>query len=138
MIRSLKAIIRWSVPGHPALAPGTLVLTSHLAFDPPPGRRFPATLQAQLGPIFWLPAEYLLPHSKFLRRQPRSEFWMLALKERLQGGHPEPFLSDPIKQTLSSKAFRFESIGELIFYLSYHQLDPHKFNACFVADIGVA
>ena len=37
----------------------------------------------------------------------------------------------------SSKAFRFESIGELIFYLSYHQLDPRKFNACFAADIGV-
>src|SRR6266849_174990 len=119
MIRSLKAIIRWSVPGHPALAPGTVVLTSHLAFDPPPGRRFPATLQAQLGPIFWLPAEYLLPYSKFLRRQPRSEFWMLALKERVQCGRPDQFLGDPIKQTLSSNGFRFESFGELIFYLRY-------------------
>ena len=59
-----------------------MVLISHLAFDLAPGRRFPATLQAQPGPIFWLSADYLLPYSKFLRRQPRSEFWMLALKER--------------------------------------------------------
>ena len=114
-----------------------MVLISHLAFDPAPGRRFPATLQAQPGPIFWLSADYLLPYSKFLRRQPRSEFWMLALKERIHSGHPDQFLSDPMKQILGSTGFRFESIGELIFYLGYHQLDPHKFKVCFVADIGM-
>ncbi len=137
MLRSLKAIVRGSVPEHPSLAPGTMVLISHLAFDPAPGRRFPATLQAQLGPIFWLSAEYLLPYSKFLRRQPRSEFWMLALKERVECGHPDQFLGDPIKQTLSSSGFRFESLGELIFYLRYQQLDGRKFKVCFVADIGL-
>ncbi len=73
----------------------------------------------------------------FLRRQPRSEFWMLALKERVQCGHPDQFLGDPIKPSLSSSGFRFESLGELVFYLRFHQLDWRKFKVCFVADINM-
>ena len=41
---------------------------------------------------------------------------MLALKERLLSKDVVQLLSDPIKQTLGPKGFRFESLGEVAHY----------------------
>jgi hypothetical protein len=138
MIHSLRAIVRYAIPEYPALAPGTLVRISDWAFDPrDQQRRFPATLQSQPAPLLWLAPNHLLPYSRFLRRQPRSEFWMLALKENLLGRDADQFLSDPIKETSGAKAFRFESLGEVVHYMRRQQLNAHKFKLCYVFDIAL-
>ena len=138
MIHSRRAIVRHTIPEYPALAPGTLVLISDWAFDPRDQlRRFPATLQSQPAPLLWLAPNPLLPYSKYLRRQPRSEFWMLALKEKLLGRDADQFVSDPIKLTLGAKAFRFESLGEVVHYLRQQQLNANKFKICYVCDIAL-
>jgi len=62
---------------------------------------------------------------------------MLAHKERLYSRHPDQFLTDPITETFSPKGFRFESIGELIYYLRLHQFNPNKFEVCQVGDIHI-
>ena len=40
-------------------------------------------------------------------------------------------------ETFSPKGFRFESIGELIYYLRLHQFNPNKFVVCQVGDIHI-
>ena len=39
-----------------------------------------------------------------------------------------------MKQTAGSTAFRFESLGEIIYYMKEYQLESTKFKICFVAD----
>jgi hypothetical protein len=137
MIRSLRAIVRHGIAEYPALAPGTVVLVSDLAFEPTDRHRhFPATLESQPTPLLRLAPDDLLPYSKYLRREPGSEFWMLALKERLLSKEADPFVSDPINQTLGPKGFRFESLGEVAHYLRHQQLNPHKFKTCYVFDLS--
>ena len=138
MIQSVKAIVRGTIPEYPALKPGTLVLISHWALAPEDRhRRFPATLPSQPAPVHWLAPEMLLPYSKFLRRQPSAEFWMLAVKERLLSQDADAFLSDPIKQRLGPKGFRFESLGEVVYFLRHHQLNAQKFKICHVCDVAL-
>jgi hypothetical protein len=60
---------------------------------------------------------------------------MLALKKNLLGRDTDQFLSDPIKETLGAKAFRFESLGEVVHYLRQQQLNAQKFKLCYVFDI---
>jgi hypothetical protein len=62
---------------------------------------------------------------------------LAALKENLLGRDADQFLSDPIKDTLGSKAFRFESLGEVVHYLKRQQLNAHKFKLCYVCDIAL-
>ncbi len=59
---------------------------------------------------------------------------MLALKRPLLSGGPAQFVSDPTKQNVGSTAFRFESLGEVIYYMKEYQLDPTKFKICSVGD----
>ena len=133
MIRSAKAIVR--SPLWPELPPGTLVRISHLAFEAnAQPRLFPATLASAPSSLLWIAAGNLLPYSSFLRRQPSSDFWMLALKQPLLSGEPVQFMTDPTKQTAGSTAFRFESLGEVVYYMKEYQLEPTKFKICFAGD----
>jgi len=59
---------------------------------------------------------------------------MLALKQPLLSGEPVQFMSDPTKQTAGSTAFRFESLGEVVYYMKEYQLEPTKFKICFAGD----
>jgi hypothetical protein len=43
------------------------------------------------------------------------------------------FLSDAIKQSPGPKPFRFESLGEVLYYVLEYQLDPQKFNVDDIA-----
>lgn len=136
MISSVRTIVRWPIEEYPALAPGDVVLISHLAFEPGDQKRhFPATAQRQPCPVLWLCAEDLLPASKFLQHQPSSGFWMLGLKQALVGHDVDQFISDPIRQTLGPKGFRFESPGELFYYVKHYQLRPEKFMICYVSSL---
>ncbi len=138
MIRSVRAIVRSPIPEHPVLRPGSVVAVSCLAFESPQSKlHFPATPESRPELLFWLSPDHLLPYSKFLRRQPASHFWMLAHKERLCSRHPDQFLTDPMSETFSPKGFRFESIGELIYYLRLHQFNANKFSVCQVGDIHI-
>lgn len=136
MIHSLRAILRYSIPDCPPLVAGTLVLISDLAFQPGNEQRlFPGAIDEQSSPLFWLSPVCLLPSRRFLRIQPRSEFWMLALKQPLRGRPADQFLADPVQQGWGPKGFRFESIGELIFYVKQYQLDSHTIELYHVRDL---
>ncbi len=137
MIRSVRAIVR--EPKWPALAAGTLVLVSDRAFEADAQQRvFPATLATTPTEIYWANPENLLPYSSFLRRQPTSKFWMLAWKQPLLSEGAMVFLSDAIKQSPGPKPFRFESLGEVLYYVLEYRLDPQKFKICCVGDIAFA
>ena len=88
--------------------------------------------------LYWVSPENLLPYSSFLRRQPTSEFWMLALKQTLLSEGRMEFLSDAKKQSPGPKPFRFESLGEVLYYVLEYRLDPQKFRICCVGDIAFA
>jgi len=82
--------------------------------------------------------EHLLPYDQFLKRQPVSEYWTLGLDVRLQvRGETNQFLADPRKETFGPKAFRFESMGELIRYLWDHNLTPSKFSVSHTTAINL-
>src|SRR6266702_2969935 len=94
MIRAVRAIVRRVTPEYPFLEPGTVMAVSSLAFEPSSAPRFPATAEIKPDLLFWLSPNDLLPYSKFLRRQPLGEFWMLALKERVsRSREPIQFLA---------------------------------------------
>ena len=107
MIRSVKAIVRQ--PLWPALPPGTLIRISDQAFGRESGPRlFPAT-RSDGDPLIWVAPQNLLPEACFLQRQPRSEFWMLALKPPAGVESALQFVRDPVQQMWGSPAFRFKS-----------------------------
>jgi len=137
MTRSIRAIVR--EPKWLALPAGTLLLVSHLAFEADAQQRvFPATLPKPPTDVYWVSPENLLPYSSFLRRQPTSEFWMLALKQTLLSEGRMEFLSDAKKQSPGPKPFRFESLGEVLYYMLEYRLDPQKFKICCVGGIAFA
>jgi hypothetical protein len=137
MIHSVRAIVRermWR-----ELAPGTLLLVSDLAFETDAQQRvFPATLPKTPTEVYWVNPQNLLPYSSFLQRQPTSQFWMLALKQPLLSEGAMVFLSDAKHQSAGPKPFRFESLGEMLYYLLEYQLDPEKFKICCVGNIAFA
>lgn len=137
MPRSIRAIVR--EPKWPALPAGTLLLVSHFAFEADAQHRvFPATLPKPPTDVYWVSPANLLPYSSFLQRQPISEFRILALKQTLLSEGRLEFLSDAKKQSLGLKPFRFESLGEVLYYMLEYRLDPQKFKICCVGDIAFA
>jgi hypothetical protein len=137
MIRSVKAIVR--EPKWPALPAGTLLLVSHLAFEADAQQRFfPASLPKPPTGIYRVSPENLLPYSSFLRRQPTSEFWILVFKQTLVSEGRMEFLSDAKKQNSGPNPFRFESLGEVLYYMVEYRLDPQKFKLCCVGHINFA
>lgn len=126
MIRSIKAIVRCSIPGC-SLKPGDAVLVSSLAFQDGFGSRFPATLESDPEPLFWLERKYLLPMSEYLAWRPTTDFWELMYKPALKGKDPDRFIKDARTEILGPLGFRFESEGELIHYLRFRGLNPKLF-----------
>ncbi len=59
----------------------------------------------------------------------------LALKERLKSPDLNQFLANPSKETLGPKPFRFESLGEVIYYFRSQRLNPKKFKFFYAGDI---
>jgi hypothetical protein len=129
-MQSVRAIVRCPVPEYPWLEPGTVVAVSCRAFENEVARSFPATPEAAPEVFLWLRPTDLLAYRKFLLRQPVSEFWMLALKPRRQRRDTAMLLSDPWTLTFGPNGFRFESLGELVHFLSSHQLNPNEFLVC--------
>src|ERR1700704_5143189 len=135
MIHSSTAILRCSIPEYPSLEAGNLVLISDLAFESgSQERRFPAALHRPESPLLWFRSTCLLPLSKFLQIQPRSEFWQLVSKQPSPERKTSDFLQDPVKQVWGPKGFRFESVGEVVHYVRLYQLDSHTFKLCHVYD----
>jgi len=62
---------------------------------------------------------------------------MLALRQPLRGRPADQFLVDPVKQTWGPKGFRFESLGEVAYYITLYQLDSRKINVCHVFNLDL-
>jgi hypothetical protein len=128
MIRSTKAIVRSVIPGC-SIKPGAVVWVSNLAFESGSGRRFPATAETSPDPIFWIDPEYLLSMDHFLKkRQPIRDYWAVMFGPSFLSGDPKFAIEQPMSETLGLKPYRFESLGEVVYYFRLHALDPTKFN----------
>ncbi len=129
MIHIVRAIVRHSIPGAFQLRPGMAVLVNRAAFEQGFGLRFPVTPEASPNLLFLVSPEHLLPYEKFLKRRPVREYWTLGMNSRLTIlSEPNQFLEDPHTERFGPKAFRFESMGEVIRYLWDHDLTPSKFS----------
>jgi len=134
-MRSIRAIVRGPVLEYPWLEPGTMARVSHFAFENNTTLRFPATSDSAPGMLLWLRPSDLLARRKFLLRQPHSEFWMLALKPHRRRPNTAMLLSDPLTQSFGAMGFRFESQGELVYYLRSRQLDQTEFQICHTLEL---
>lgn len=74
-----------------------------------------------------VPAVALLPLGEFLQRQPIHDFWFLIHLRTFKDGKPNCYLSDPRRVRMGSMPFRFESEGELIYYLRHYELSSAAF-----------
>ncbi len=122
-LSSVRAVVRFAIPEHPSLQPGSVVRISQRAFEGPTALRFPATPEGDPNQLLWLRPVWLLPCWDFLRRQPWTEHWLLVRSRRTA----KRFLGDPLKKTYSLWGFRFESPGELLHYLQLNRWDPKRF-----------
>jgi len=62
---------------------------------------------------------------------------MLALKPPAGVESALQFVRDPVQQMWGSPAFRFESVGEAIYYVHRYQLDSKKLILCFARDLAL-
>jgi hypothetical protein len=123
---TIRAIVRFDIP-EVALPAGVVVLTSARICDPDvDAYRFPAIRENKPERVFYLYAKALLPMSLFLARQPSSDFWFVVHRARWIGGHPDYFLSDPRKADAGLRPFRFESEGEVLYYLRDYRMGLRK------------
>jgi hypothetical protein len=72
----------------------------------------------------WMPVNNVLKLSKYLKRKPRSEYLALSFKSKFKSGLPH-YIKDTKDLTRMSmhKPFRFESLGEVIFFINNSNLD---------------
>ena len=135
-LRSVRAIVRSDVSLDPPLAAGSVVWVSHWAFEGTGASRFPATPQANPDRLLWLSPAGLLPEWEFLHRQPLYEFWLLLLRQGRRGRESVAYLSDPWNQVFGPTAFRFESLGELTYFLERSAFNTRGAQVGFMRPIG--
>jgi hypothetical protein len=116
--------------------PGSVVWVSHWAFEGTGASRFPATPQANPDRLLWLSPAELLPEWEFLHRQPLYEFWVLLLRQGRRGRESVAYLSDPWNQVFGPTLFRFESLGELTYFLERSAFNTRGAQVGFMRTIG--
>jgi len=133
---TIRAIVRYDIPKLQVSA-GLVVLTSSWICQPCDiTRRFPAVPEKRLPVLLHFQADALLPLTCFLTRQPSADFLILIDQARWLEGHPECFISDPRALALGRRPFRFESDGELRYYLCEYQLSLSKFLTGRIASLA--
>ena len=75
----------------------------------------------------WAAAEDVLRLTEYLKNQPTDAFWVLAVKASVGG--PLSYLADPRKGTNGQTPFRFESEGELLYYVKMNKRDTRQYSA---------
>jgi len=126
-LSTIRAIVRCHIPGT-HLSPGVSVLTSSRMEDVPYSSiRFPVVRENDPDVCIQVAADMLLPVEKFLIRQPLSRCWLLAHKRRLSDGRNDCFVSMPWKVLTGWPPFRFESEGELLYYMKFYELSFKEF-----------
>jgi hypothetical protein len=136
-MRSTDAIVRRELlTAVGRLAPGSVVCVSDLAFEGTGGPRFPATMKDNPDPLMWLTPQDLLPAKEFLHRQPFEEFWTLVLRPRRARRRRGRFLSDPWTQRFGTEPFRFESLGEVVYYVRNSRLRTSDLQAGHFNGLG--
>jgi len=77
-------------------------------------------------PVVDVPRTWLLCLHKFLKNQPRDNYW--CLRQRLaEGASPPLFLSNARSEHFGHVPFRFESLGELVYYLNERGMRSNQF-----------
>src|SRR5258708_700053 len=133
---TIRAIVRYDVE-KPQVSAGAVVLTSSWICQPCGlTRRFPAVPENQPQVLLHFRADALLPLTSFLARQPSADFLILIDRERWLEGHGDCFMSDPRKLALGPRPFRFESDGELRYYLCEYNLSLSRFLTGRIASLG--
>lgn len=119
--QTIRAIVRFSHEGSRLVA-GDLVTTSLLSFTSTLGPEPPFVQIAVDTEIGWVPRWLVLPLHQYLCRKPVGWFWVLAKSKRLLFGKPNPFLSKPDTRQYGEIPFRFESPGELTYYVKNNRI----------------
>ena len=135
VVSTIRAIVRDSVSGTP-FSSGMSVLTSSRLVDAADHRiRFPVISESQPDVCAQVTVEKLLPVTQFLVRQPLSRFWLLAHRKRLHSGHARCFISMPWRVMTGWPPFRFESEGELLYYMKLYSLSSREFSVMKVTPL---
>ena len=126
---TLFAIIRETVPGSNSLKAGLRVkVAADALFNKSrPGALCVCYFDEAPGSFFAIAGSNLLDCRYYLRNSMSSKFWCLAAKNRLLVDKPDKFLSDAREFTFGNIPFRFESEGELIYYLYEKELDTDEY-----------
>lgn len=109
--------------GHPAFGKGTLVAALCPSIGP---ARVTIRPHAKATPTMEAALASLLAFSSYLRIQPSDEFWCLRRRDSETGD--DVYLSDAKTERYGSDKFRFESLGELVFWLKEHRQLAYHFH----------
>lgn len=111
----LRAIVRDHVPGQAQLVPG--MICQALSLDKELSSAKMSLYVDCFGNRFWASNEWFLALSRFLYVQPFKNFWCLLDCQKRQEDPSRMFLSDARTVQFGAVPFRFESRGELYYYL---------------------
>lgn len=77
--------------------------------------------------LVWLRGQNLLARSQFLRRQPTRRFYFLADQKLFHSDNYYFFLEDVTDLKFGYRPFRFESFGEVVYFLRQRGLESDRF-----------
>jgi hypothetical protein len=73
-------------------------------------------------PFTLVPRDKLLDMSRFLKQQPSKNFWGLRRLNVLSLNYNVEYLENATTESWGNLPFRFESLGELVYYCKLHSL----------------
>ena len=85
-------------------------------------RQFLAIPERNFGRAIRIPASNLLPLGEVFQRRPIHDFWSLTHLKSFAAGKTDCFLSDPRRIRFGPLPFRFESEGELVYFMRHYDL----------------
>jgi hypothetical protein len=74
-----------------------------------------------------IPVRLLLPIREYLRRRPHGVYYLLGFKNRVGSKNSYKFLCDPNAPDKTGAPFRFESEGEIRFYMKVNDFNFNRF-----------
>lgn len=129
MAEQVEAILRYQAHGREEFLPGMVFTTSPEAFKKGnEGGMFLFLLKGKpAARIRSLPGLFL-PQEWYLLKQPTRKFWALIKLNLFNTGDSNYFLNDPEHLLYSKQPFRFESIGELNYFMDEKHLNRRLFS----------
>jgi hypothetical protein len=123
-------MLRRYILRHDLARPVPLVAGQEVLVPPqvaPGAQQLPVLLSDGTEGMWWLPRTALLPGREFLVRQPLTEFYALARRDRVREQQPDCFVTQPGRLIYGLIPFRFESAGEARYWLRQQRLSADQF-----------